>query len=119
MYPGKLIGDCPICGDELYIFHTKTNRRLIKCINDKCPKHILYPIPHSGSINTTGLKCQKARFPLLLITPHLKLRHRIKDDTKRLYFWAAEPCFNCSLQSRCSTLIEAKKEFCEENDIQE
>ena len=115
MYSQKCAGDCPVCSDELYIFKTKSHKRLVKCVNEECPKNIIYGLPKAGTIEVTGVICPKNEFPILAIIPNLKLANKkYKSQTKRTYFWInGQPCFSCSKQDRCEALKEVKEDYFE------
>ena len=34
MYSQMSVGECPECGDELYLFRTKARKKVVKCVND-------------------------------------------------------------------------------------
>ena len=106
------IGECPECGDELYIFKTKSHKRLVKCVNDECPKHTVFGVPKSGKIEVTGLKCPKNNYPVLAITPNIRLtKGKYKKDTKKTYFWTNSPCFACRDQNSCKIRKEALEDY--------
>lgn len=106
------IGECPECGDELYVFKTKSHKKLIKCVNDECPKKLAFGIPKKGSIEVTGLICPKNKLPVLAITPNIKLTQgKYKKDTKKTYFWTKSPCFTCNKQNSCEIRKEAQEDY--------
>jgi ssDNA-binding Zn-finger/Zn-ribbon topoisomerase 1 len=111
MIAQKSLGECPVCGDELFVFRTRSRKRLAKCVNDECPNPPIFGIPKSGSIEVTGEVCPKNGFPLIAIVPNLRLTQgRYKSQIKKTYFWTNGPCFTCSKQDRCDIL----KELCED-----
>ena|SRR6056297_1763017 len=107
----QYVGVCPTCGDELYIFKTRSRKRFIKCINDHC-EYNGYGIPKSGSLEVTGLICPKYNVPVLAVLKYLKLpRGRFKRDPKKSYFFTKRPCFTCFEQDKCEVLKEAKLDY--------
>ncbi|MHA1585277.1 MAG: hypothetical protein ACTSWL_08480 [Promethearchaeota archaeon] len=113
MYSTQInVGDCPFCGDELYIFKTKSRKRLVKCINEDCPKEYVYPIPKSGKVEVTGGICPKNNLPILAIIPNLVVATgKYRKRKKSTYFWTDGPCFSCSKQSKCENLAEIKEDY--------
>jgi ssDNA-binding Zn-finger/Zn-ribbon topoisomerase 1 len=106
------IGDCPHCGDEIYLFKTRSNKRLAKCVNEQCPKKLAYPLPHAGKIECTHEICPQSQLPLLVVIPNMKLTHgRIKANRKQLYFWADRACFGCSKNRQCKILKDMQIEY--------
>ena len=112
MYSQMSIGECPECGDELYVFRTKSRKKVVKCLNDDCPKQLAYGVPKSGKIEVTGLKCPKSNLPVLAIIPNIRLAQgKYKQNTKGIYFWTNSPCFTCREQNSCEVRKEAKEDY--------
>ncbi len=125
------IGDCPYCGDELFIFKTKSRSRLAKCINTECPAEYVFGIPKKGTIEVTALYCPKpiptykgnkpligSQIQLLAIIPNEYIKSgTFRTQKKKTYFWATKPCFTCSRRSTCSPLLEGKEEFLDETEL--
>jgi ssDNA-binding Zn-finger/Zn-ribbon topoisomerase 1 len=87
MYSQMSIGKCPECGDELYLFRTKSRKKVVKCVNDDFPKQFAYGVPKSGKIEVTGFKCPKNNLPVLAIIPNIRLAQgKYKKNTKGIYF---------------------------------
>ena len=108
----KNIGECPVCGDELYIFKTKSYKRLIKCINEECDPATIYPVPQRGKLECTGLICPKHHLPILAVVPNVKLHTgKYQQQRKKTYFWTKGPCFTCKQQSKCAQLLELQDEY--------
>lgn len=106
------IGECPECGDEIYIFRTASRKRYAKCVNEECPKEYSFPLPSKGKIEVTGILCQKYSVFLLAIIPNLRLsKGRYVRQEKKTYFWTSAPCFTCREQSHCSQLNEAQEDY--------
>jgi ssDNA-binding Zn-finger/Zn-ribbon topoisomerase 1 len=112
------IGDCPDCGEELWVMKFKTGGRIAKCVNENCPQKTAYALPKKGKLERTGDLCPKSHVMILAVIPQLKLAARgslrFKAQEKKTYFWAKEPCFACSQQNRCAPLKELKEEYLEE-----
>jgi ssDNA-binding Zn-finger/Zn-ribbon topoisomerase 1 len=106
------IGECPLCGDELYIFRTKNRKRLVKCINEDCDPPTIYPVPSRGKIECTGYKCPEFNLPILAVVPNLRLRTgQYQSQTKKTYFWTKKPCFTCKNYSKCELVIELQEDY--------
>ncbi len=102
----KEIGECPECGCSLMIYKTKnTYRRFGKCENVECD--ISYGLPKAGSIETSGLKCPKTKFPVLIIRAVGRNKHRP-------YSWGKTPCFDCTQFDKCNVVKDLVQEFKEE-----
>ena len=112
MIAQKSLGECPVCGDELFVFRTRSRKRLAKCVNDDCPNPPIFGMPKSGSIEVTRERGPQKEFPLIAIVPNLRLTQgRYKPQTKKTYFWTNGPCFTCSKQDRCEILKELREEY--------
>ncbi len=108
----KCIGECPSCGDELYIFKTRNYKRLVKCINETCPEQFAYGIPKKGKIEITGIQCPKFKLPLLAVIPiNFIAKGKFRPQEKHVFFWTKSPCFTCSSRSTCSELNEAIDDY--------
>ncbi len=112
---GISIGDCPACGDELYIFKTSTHKRLVKCVADDCPKKTIYGIPKAGKIEVTGIVCPKTEIPMLAIFKNIKLSGgRYKTAKHQVYFFGKSPCFDCSKRPSCIQYKELVEDYRDE-----
>jgi ssDNA-binding Zn-finger/Zn-ribbon topoisomerase 1 len=105
------LGTCPSCGDDLWIFKTRTGHRLARCVNEHCPKKLQYSLPKRGKLEVTADLCPKFHVNIVVVIPHLNLKTRFKADQKKTYFWSMSPCFMCTQQSRCVPLQELKEEY--------
>ncbi len=122
------LGDCPFCGDEVFVFRTQSRSRVAKCINEDCPVNFAYGVPKKGTLEQTALFCPKlilslkgvspqpgAQIQLLAVVPNQYIkRGTFRSQTKKTFFWTRGPCFTCSLRSKCKALAEAKEEFLED-----
>jgi hypothetical protein len=113
MYSTELcIGECPYCGDELYVFKTRNRKKLARCISDECPKKYIFPVPSKGSLEVTGLICEKKNLPILAIIPNMKIKAGVyKPQNKNTYFWTDTACFACPKQHQCPQLKELEDEY--------
>ena len=108
----KNIGECPECGDELYIFKTRSHKRLVKCINEDCEHPTIYPVPQRGKVECTGYLCPVHNLPILAIVPNLKLHTgRYQQQRKKTYFWTKNPCFTCRKYSKCDLIQELQDDY--------
>ncbi|UYP48511.1 hypothetical protein NEF87_004796 [Candidatus Lokiarchaeum ossiferum] len=121
------IGDCPYCGDEMFVFRTQSRSRMAKCINECCPAQFGYGIPKKGNLEITALFCPKpipsrkglepqphSHIQLLAVIPKQYIKTgTFRSQSKKTYFWTMGPCFTCSQRSTCEALAEAKEEFLE------
>lgn len=106
----QTIGECPACGDELYVFRTYTRKRCAKCINPDCDYGI--PLPARGSIEETGLLCPKEKMQILAIIPHLRLKGgRYQAQESKIYFWVNRPCFACPQRNQCKPWKEVSEDY--------
>ena len=111
MYALTCLGDCPICGDEIYLFKTRQHKRYAKCINESCGK-TAYPLPKRGSIEPTGCICPKNHLPVLAIVPKLHLScGNIRRQESKVYFWTDGPCFSCGNRVDCKIWKELKDDY--------
>lgn len=102
-----IIGDCPTCGDNLYVFLTNSHKRLAKCINEHCPKQTAYGLPHAGALDPMDAVCPQSQLPIIRVTPKLFLQKGfIKKQTRQAYYFTNKPCFTCPANSKCPALLE-------------
>jgi hypothetical protein len=107
-----ILGDCPTCGDPIYLFRTKAGSRVARCVNDDCEKKLFYPLPKAGQLEVLGEKCPLWELPIVLIVPNLKLmKDKYKQEKDRAYCWANKPCFACSKKSTCKPIKEILESY--------
>ena len=104
-------GECPDCGDEMYVHKTKSYKRFVKCINPECGE-TGYGIPKRGSIESTGLVCPRSNVPLLAVVKYTKIpgRRFVKNPDK-VYFYSDRPCFACPDVDSCEVRKEAELDY--------
>lgn len=106
----QTVGECPQCGDELYVFRTYSYKRFAKCINPDC--QYSYPLPSKGSIEETGVCCPQSAVQILAIIPNIRLtRGRYQAQENQTYFWANRPCFTCPSRNQCANWKEVKEDY--------
>ena len=106
----KCIGECTECGDEVYVFRTRSHKRFAQCVNEECNES--FPLPSKGSIEETGLDCPITGTQIIAVVPNIRLsRGNFKQQTKKTYFWAKKPCFTCPDQYSCEALKDAKNDY--------
>lgn len=111
MYTQECLGDCPLCGDEIYMFKTASHKRLAKCINEDCGKTV-YPLPKRGTIELTASLCPISQLPVLAIIPNLRLsKGNYRRQESKVYFWVTKPCFSCSKVDSCSLRKELQEDY--------
>ena len=107
-----ILGDCPFCGDPIYLFRTKAGSRIGRCVNDECEKKLLYPLPKAGHLEVTSDICPLSSLPIVLIVPNLKLtKDKFKQEKDRAYCWVNKPCFNCSKKGTCQPMREVLEAY--------
>ncbi len=107
----QYVGECPVCGDEMYVHKTKSYKRFVKCINPECDGEG-YGIPKRGSIECTTLTCPRSRVPLLAVVKYTKIPgRRFIKNTDKVYFFAKRPCFACPGVDSCKVRKEAELDY--------
>lgn len=104
------IGECPQCGDDLYVFRTYSHKRCAKCANEDC--EFGFALPGKGTIEATGVVCPESALQILAIVPNLKLqRGNYRRQEKRIYFWTDKPCYACRKKSVCQAFADVHEDY--------
>lgn len=106
----QTVGECPKCGDELYVMKTHSRKRFAKCVNEDCSYS--FGLPSRGSFEETGVICPVHGVEIIAIIPNLKLKHgNYRKQEKQTFFWASRPCFACNQRSKCAFWDELKEVY--------